>query len=242
LATSLIDELQLDASNAAVSVSGLLRKALMVAAKLELSDVPEWINKELSGYSNGDSLPTYRVLYGAVKAKSLRGWVPVQFPTNDLQEMISRQFVHDSVSEIEALTKRDGHLVHGFPPEAQHLLQNLFQYETEFMCFLERARFDGILGEIRNQVLRWAIALDKAGIRGEGLSFTNAEKEKAHSMVFHADNGSITIGVVGDVAGQANVATGEPAASRSTIFRNSWPRSEPTSPICTYRRRRSRNS
>jgi hypothetical protein len=48
LATSLIDELQLDASNNSVSVSSLLRKALMVAAKLAVSDLPEWINKELS--------------------------------------------------------------------------------------------------------------------------------------------------------------------------------------------------
>jgi hypothetical protein len=58
MTTSLIDELQLDASNGAVSVSGLLRKALMVAAKLELSNIPEWINKELSGYSpDDDSMP-----------------------------------------------------------------------------------------------------------------------------------------------------------------------------------------
>jgi hypothetical protein len=77
MATSLIDELQLDASNSAVSVPSLLRKALMVAAKLELSDIPEWINKELSGYGLDDLLPAYRIPYGTVKAKGFGGrWIP----------------------------------------------------------------------------------------------------------------------------------------------------------------------
>jgi len=69
LATSLIDELQLDASDGSVSVSDLLRKALVVAAKLGVSDIPEWINKELSGYHDGDTLPSYRIVHGAIKAK-----------------------------------------------------------------------------------------------------------------------------------------------------------------------------
>jgi hypothetical protein len=192
-----------------VPVSALLRKALLVASKLGLSDIPEWINNELSGYSSGDSVPAYRVMHGVVKAKTIRGWVPVRLPTSELQRTISETNITDSVSEIEAFAKRErGSLVMNFPPEAQQALQDATQVETEFTCFLERTRFDGILGEVRNQVLRWAMALDKAGIRGDGLSFTNAEKERAHSMVFHADNGSITIGVVGDVAGQANVAAG----------------------------------
>jgi AbiTii len=208
VATSLIDELQLDAANAAVSVSSLLRKALIVAAKLELSDVPEWVNKELSGYSDGDSLPSYRIVHGMVKARTLRGWVSVQCPTNDMQEKISEKSIYNSIAEIEALSKRDGRLSLTFPPEAQQLLQDMFQKHTEFRCFFEQTRLDGILDEIRNQVLRWAVALDKAGIRGDGLTFTGAEKEKAHSLVFHADQGTLTIGVVGSVGGRANVATG----------------------------------
>src|SRR5208283_5268685 len=83
LATSPIDELQLDASNVAVSVSSLLRKALMVSSKLELSDIPDWINKELSGYVDGDSLPSYRTVHGQVKARTLGGWVPVQCLNSD---------------------------------------------------------------------------------------------------------------------------------------------------------------
>jgi hypothetical protein len=75
LATSLVDELQFDALNGAVSVSSLLRKVLLVAAKLEVTDIPEWVNKELSGYGDDDSLPPYRTLYGTVNAKTFHGAV-----------------------------------------------------------------------------------------------------------------------------------------------------------------------
>ena len=95
-----------------------------------------------------------------------------------------------------------------FPSEPQQELQRFFQRQVEFACFVEKTLLDGILDEVRNEVLRWAIALDKAGIRGDGLSFTGVEKEKAHSMVFHADNGNLNIGVVGNVGGRGNVATG----------------------------------
>jgi len=144
----------------------------------------------------------------------LNGWIPVQFPTNDLEETISKEHIRESVAEIESLSRRDGNLAFGFSAEGQKLLQELFQHNAEFMCFLEKTLLDGILDEIRNRVLRWAIALSNAGVKGEGLTFTGIEKEKAHSLVFHADNGSVTIGVVGNVKGQANVATGvQPQAS-----------------------------
>src|SRR6266851_9914533 len=118
LTTSLIDELQLEAADGAVSVSALLRKALIVAGKLELSDIPEWINKELSGYEDGDSLPSNRIIHGRVKARSFRGWIPAQLPTDELEEMISKTTVFDSVAQIEALIKQvkdQGELAHSFP-------------------------------------------------------------------------------------------------------------------------------
>jgi hypothetical protein len=208
VATSLIHELQLDATNDEVSVSNLLRKALIVAAKLEVPDVPEWLEKELSGYRGGDTLPSYRVVHGAVKARGLRGWLPAQFPTNELEETVSKKYIYDSVAQIEALRNQDGMLAMSFPAEAAQALQQMFAHETEFICVLEKTKFDAIVDEIRNQVLRWALALDKVGIRGDGMAFTGEEKEKAHSVVFHVDGGNVNVGVIGNVSGRANVATG----------------------------------
>jgi hypothetical protein len=209
MTNSLIDELQLDAANAAVSTPTLLRKALIVAAKLDVANVPEWVDKELSGYPHGYNLPSYRVVQGTVKARGMRGWLPVQFPTNEMEQKLAIQYIYDSIAQIEALKSRgDGMLAVGFSAEGVRLLQMLTQYDTEFVCELNKTELDAITDAIRNRVLSWGIALDKAGIRGEGLTFTRAEVEKAHSMVFRVESGSVNVGVIGDVSGRANVATG----------------------------------
>jgi hypothetical protein len=209
LATSLIDELQLDAASGNVPVADLLRKALMVASKLQVTDIPVWINRELSGYAADEEIPPHRILYGRMMIQTYQGWIPVQFPTNSSEETFTRQPIGNPIAAIEALIMSgDGELRSEFPAEALKLLQHMFQRQTEFCLVLDRPSFQGIISEIRNQVLRWAIALDKAGVRGQGLSFTGPEKQIAHSMMFRTDSGSITIGVAGNVGGQANVATG----------------------------------
>jgi hypothetical protein len=57
MAGSLVEELQRDAVNPGVRVSDLLRKALLVPSKLDIPGVPEWIDKELSGYDLADEVP-----------------------------------------------------------------------------------------------------------------------------------------------------------------------------------------
>ena len=50
--------------------------------------------------------------------------------------------------------------------------------------------------------------LDKAGIRGDGLSFTQQEKSAAHSIVVQ---GAMNVGVIGNVQSATNIAVGEQA-------------------------------
>ncbi len=138
--------------------------------------------------------------------------MPVQYSSNEMENQIAVRRIGGSVADIEGLLTREGSLKISFPAEAQQVLQGLFaQPHTEFVSFVDQARLLAILDEIRNRVLRWAIALDKAGVRGEGLSFSKAEKERAHSIVLQQSGGSVTIGVLGDVNGHANVATGHHA-------------------------------
>jgi hypothetical protein len=206
---SLIDELQIDATGSAVSVSALLRKALLVAAKLEVPDLPNWIDRELSGYAPDDALPPYRLVRGLVKGRVMGRWIAVQYSSNEMETEIAVRRIDGSVADIEGLLSREGSLKISFSAEAQRVLQGLFsEPRAEFVSFVDQARLVAILDEIRNRVLRWAIALDKAGVRGEGLSFSTSEKEKAHSIVLQQTGGSVTIGVLGDVSGSANVATG----------------------------------
>jgi hypothetical protein len=208
MASSLVEELQMDAINRDVRVSDFLRKALLVSSKLDIPGVPSWIDKELSGYEGTDDTPPYRKLYGRVVARTIRGWVPVQFPTTDLQASVAEQTVYQSVAEIEELLAANEELRCNFSPEGQHLLQQLFRAETEFTCMHSRASLAAILDEVRSRILRWSMELSKAGIRGDGLTFTQQEKRVAHNIVVE---GVMNVGVIGDVHSATNIAVGERA-------------------------------
>ena len=141
-----------------------------------------------------------------------QGWIPVQWPTNQSEATFTRRPFGCPVSEIEALiASGEGELRSGFPAEAVALLQRMFQRKAEFCLVLDRSSLQGVISEIRNQVLRWTIALDKAGVRGVGLSFTDSEKAKAHSMIFNVNSDIFSVGIAGGVGGQANVASGDNA-------------------------------
>ncbi len=208
MAGSLVEELQRDAVNPDFRVSDLLRKALLVASKLDIPGVPEWIDKELSGYDLADEVPPYRMLRGRVMLRTFHGWRPVQFPSTEFERKVAEQPLKQSVAEIEELISGNSEVRWAFPPEVQQALQAMFQQETEFTCFSTRASMAAVLDEVRNRILRWSMDLDKAGIRGDGLTFTQQEKAAAHSIVVQ---GVMNVGVVGDVHSAGNIAAGDHA-------------------------------
>src|SRR5712691_4650814 len=76
---SIVMELQRDALDRTVPVSDLLRKALLVATKLGVRDLGEWIEHELNGYPEGADFPEYRQFRGQLKAFNPHqgGWIPL---------------------------------------------------------------------------------------------------------------------------------------------------------------------
>jgi hypothetical protein len=218
--SSLVEELQRDAVNSSVSVSNLLRKALLLASKLDIPGVPEWIDKELSGYELGDEVPPYRRFRGRVMLRThFHGWRPVQFPTTEFETKVAEQPLHQSIGEIEQLiSSDDDDLRCDFAPEMQYQLQKLFGHQSEFTCRHHRASVAAILDEVKNRILRWSMALDKAGVRGDGLSFTQQEKAAARSIVV-VHGGVMNVGVVGDVLhSPANIAAGDHARAGNVTY------------------------
>lgn len=208
MSSSLIEQLQIDSIDRNVRTSDLLRKAFLVASKLDVPGVPEWIESELSGYASTNDVPPYRRIQGRVMARTFSGWKPVQFPTSEFEAKVAEQAVHQPVATIEEIVASDGDPRIQFPPEAQALLQSMFNFQTEFTCFHSKASLAAILDEVRNRILRWSVQLDKAGVRGDGLVFTQQEKKVAHNIVVQ---GPINVGVIGDVQSATNIAVGEQA-------------------------------
>src|SRR6478672_6596354 len=64
---SIVFELQREAMDHRTELGDLLRKALVLATKLELANCAKWCKAELNGYPRGQSIPSYRVLSGELK-------------------------------------------------------------------------------------------------------------------------------------------------------------------------------
>jgi len=181
--SSVVIELQRDALDRAVQVSDLLRKALVVARKLGLTEFHAWIDKELKGYSREDDVPEYRDVSGQIRAwNPYRGWIPVIINDVSLAELLSRRKCAQSIAELEHLVrdgKDDGVLHMPFPEETRRRLSHAMGFDTEVSLFTQRAALVGIVDAVRTVILNWALKLEEDGILGEGLSFTLKEREAA---------------------------------------------------------------
>src|SRR4051812_19907084 len=108
---SLVLQLQQDAVNPLVATDDLLRKAMLVARKLRVNDIEQWLSNELNGYPKGTEVPEYRVLSGSLKAfNTYRGWIPVMV-TDPAFSGISKRGTAQSIAELQALANYDGDTV-----------------------------------------------------------------------------------------------------------------------------------
>ena len=100
---SLVIELQQAALDDKVSVSSLLRKAVAVAAKLNIEDADQWLTSELNGYAKDQPVPEYRMIMGERSQNPFHGFIPVFGPGGKPQ----RVPIREPLSSIEDLTKND---------------------------------------------------------------------------------------------------------------------------------------
>lgn len=181
---SLVLELQKEALDQKISVSHLLRKALVVARKLKLSEFQEWIEIELNGYYAAD-VPEYRKIQGACMAKNpYHGYIPVQFPNEKMARSFSYRGVNSSIAELEALIsnpKSGGTLTMRYPAEVERLLASQFHGLIPELL-IGQDKISGILDSVKNIVLDWSLRLEEDGIVGEGMSFSDKEKQTASQI------------------------------------------------------------
>lgn len=232
--TSLVEELQREALNSSTPIPVLLRKVKLVASKLQLADVGDWVDGELNGYSG--EVPDYRVRSGDVRWwNPYHGWLPVS-GSEIVMERLREKRVGESVSALEAFSNSADDAFH--IPVSHDLAARLFKDELlgtpKVAVFFGRNVFTDILDQVRTRVLEWALTLERAGIMGDGISFSPVEKAKAESVTISIGSmqgnflaGDVTghnaranlgstdnsTNVVGDTLSQLSQAIGEKVAN-----------------------------
>ncbi|MCX5712667.1 MAG: hypothetical protein NTY47_06350 [Candidatus Omnitrophica bacterium] len=199
--SSLVLELQRDAMNNQVSVSDLVRKSLAVATKLNMQEFKAWAESELRGVKK-DEVPPYRLIKGELKAYNPYNgyWMPVIFEDGKTGDILSTRSVSQSIGELESLvTSGDGKGMLNIPFSQEQLVKIFPKYASDGIAptvVIAKTRICGIIETVRNIILEWSLKLEKDGIYGEELKFSDKEKEKAAQTIYNIQNFT---GVIGDV-------------------------------------------
>lgn len=213
LAQPIIIQLQELASDSSHDIGDLLRKALMVATKLDLDEFRVWILAELNGYAGTsvESLPAYRIIQGDLRVHNpFHGLQPFIVP-QDLHESITKIRVTESVASLCELAfgTRRGEITYQFPPEAERILMSMQGDFAQLrpLRVVGANKLIAILNTVRTRILEWALSLETEGILGDGLSFSASEKQAAmNSQNIRIENFQGILGnVEGGTVSQTNV-------------------------------------
>jgi len=180
--SSLVLELQADVLNSSVSVLDLLRKALVVARKLDIKEFQEWIELELNGYKKFPT-PEYRLIRGQLRGWNMyHGWVPISTDNLDLEdfyESVCNCSIPQRISELIAFINTENEDLCVQPSyKVESLLVNTVGVRVKIG--ISRAGVKGIVEAVRDIILRWSLQLEEDGITGEGMTFSREEKQIAH--------------------------------------------------------------
>lgn len=186
--SSVVVDLQNEALSAESRVSSFLKKAHVVARKLEAEKAARWMEAELNGYGETGEVPWYRIVQGSVRTWSQdAGLQPVQFDDPKLAEFLSRRNLSMSVSGIENLLdgRTDTSIIgipFAKPIEAQ--LMKAMKASTPPALIISYQTLSAILETVRTVVLNWAIRMEALGVRGAGLAFSEEERAIARIEEF----------------------------------------------------------
>ncbi len=205
--SSIVEELQRGALNRNTPVSDLLRMAKVISVKLDLPELAHWVEHELNGYGCAE-VPAYRVINGQLKGKNpYRGWQPVFFNDEEIEKLFTRQPIGQPVAEIEHTLSRleigSGEMMIPLSGFAVNHLRKVIGMDLPFAVITSSGEAWGILDAVRTALLDWGLKLEQAGIKGEGLWFSNEEREKAHE-----GPSTYQIGSIGNFSGNLGANSG----------------------------------
>lgn len=204
--TSLVLQLQAETLNSACSVTALLRKAKAIASKLDLQNATGWIDHELDGYCGEEMLPPYRLLGGVPQVlDQSREWQPLLFESARQTEVFSTVHLRDPIASLEAMAEGDPtrSFHKTFPPELSNALRKAHaRTALEFGTRFSAGQIRNVIETVKTLILNWTLELEKAGVSGEGMTFTIKERQNAApvTQVFIQN-----VGVMGNVADGAVV-------------------------------------
>lgn len=100
-----------------------------------------------------------------------------------MDKAISEYLVPDSIPNIKNIydNSSNGRAVLQFGASMNQFLAKLCDFTTKYALMIGVNQIYNIMEKVRNIVLDWSITLEDSGILGDGLQFTDKEKEIANT-------------------------------------------------------------
>lgn len=182
----LILQIQQAAIDSTSSGTDVLRKTKVACTKLDLAEFGSWVDLELNGYADApaDALPNYRKLRGFPEAHtSFRRHQPIIFQSAKMEETCSVAYVGLSMPEIEESLRfhnNTGFFEFAYAPAQSALLRQWLNAEAAtFSIKLGASQLANIPSTVRNIILDWTMDMEKQGILGADLLFSEQERTKS---------------------------------------------------------------
>lgn len=170
----LLNEIQRDALDSSVDTTSLLRKCMVLAARLENKNFRKWVNHELYGYHARDDLPDYRIRdaasYGHFTTGGAGMWqnLPISYYAvpEELFKEAAKVYFAQSVSSLEQMIKnsKDGSLNFGWNPDIVSILRDkLYKDYTCISAYklISTSTIVEIISIVRTKALEFVLEIQK---------------------------------------------------------------------------------
>lgn len=135
-----------------------------------------------------------------------------------MAELLSDFAVRQSVPELMQLAQSTTGIYSHFPANIEHTLMQMMR-EANGVTMRPALRFSnvqvqGVIEKVRSRVLEWALDLEAKGVLGEGMTFTQQEKQHYH----FGDVSGSQIQIGSNSSNQTQTQTGGDMAALSALI------------------------
>lgn len=185
LVAGIVIELQQEVLKQDCDIVNVLRRAHVIATKLQLTEFDSWITHELNGYPNQEVCSEYRKIKGVLKAfNPYQGWIPAMISDIEMETDVCERKMANSISEIVSLCQEENDLLSEFTGAQTEILNKIFRttFPMKYALFIPRTSVMDIIEKVKNTILEWTLKLEEKGIIGDNMTFTEKEKNTATSI------------------------------------------------------------
>lgn len=226
MSDSIVLQLQRLSLDDNINVSNLLRKAYFVARKLNISDVKDFLSKEINGYSEEDIIPPFRTMKGDLIAFDGKKEIELNLTSSHISEYyfcrnamhtleeVYKQYANNDIIYIkvsdektlinikEQIRQHDNRMYSNLGLSNNILHNELFEImrpQYKILLKINKLQYNHIFNTIRSFVSEWSIQLEEQGYIDDRFQFT---KEIKMSV-----NNNYNINTVNGIIGNINNST-----------------------------------